>query len=951
MPREITREILESFLKCKRKSHLKLMELKGINSDFENMLRESRSHFKQEATQKILDRSTKSEVVLNAILNNQMLKKGAQYVINGVAMYDPFSLLFDGLKKVGGRSKIANFHYIPILFIQSDKIYTYERRLLALYGLVLAGIQGRQPSAGIVLHGQQLKTITLRLSSNIRKTRNLFEEIKDIQKGLEPPLILNEHCHICEFRQRCLQEATEEENLSLLRGMTEKQINKYNSRGIFSVTQLSYTYRARKKKSSKTNPRHDFALQALALRDKRVFITEVPAIEHKPVRIFFDIEGIPDRSFNYLIGTLICTPNSETQYSFWADTPSQETVILNDFLNLLDKYERFHVFHYGAYEVKFLKQMRGKTALTEIIDKLLQNSINVLSQIYGHIYFPVYSNGLKHIARLLGFSWADNQASGINSIVWRNEWDKNKKPADKNRLITYNSDDCKALKVVTDFIYSIDNIDTKSEVGNSTNIKDQRVIYLKNNIRPVYSRPDWRTPQFTIGDLDYINRRSYFDYQREKIYVRTNKNIAKQQARKAKHPKWIKPTKRVKVDCSTCPYCGGTDLTKCRGMMRRRKCLDLKITKMSVRRVVKELAAYKYHCTECGKDYFPEQYMKMFKYGHSLKSWAMYEYVAHRATFKGLEGTFRDLFGLPVCFQHIQIIKRIMANFYQETVEGIRRRLVAGPILHADETPVKLQRGGKGYVWVFTNLEEVLYVFTRSRDGSFLSTMFDGIPGVLISDFYAVYDWTHCAQQKCLVHLIRDLNNELLRNPFDDEYKEMVAEFGSILRMIIATVDRYGLKQRHLAKHQREVDKFFSKLEGQYFRSGVAESAQERLIRYKDRLFTFIKYDGVPWNNNNAEYAIKRFAHYREIVNGHVTEGGVVDYLVLLSIYQTCKYKGINFLHFLLSAELDIGHYRERSGQKPKPANTGASLLEQAFFDKKLRSKMSQVHDKGREQP
>ncbi len=690
-------------------------------------------------------------------------------------------------------------------------------------------------------------------------------------------------------------------------------------------------------------------MQALAIRDKRVFITEVPDLKHEPVRIFFDIEGIPDRSFNYLIGALICTPNSETQYSFWADAPYQQTVIFDNFLNLLDSFERFHIFHYGAYEVNFLKQMREKTALTEIIDKILQNSTNVLSLIYGRIYFPVYSNGLKHIARLLGFSWADNQASGINSIVWRHEWDQNKNLADKNRLITYNSDDCAALKVVTDFIYAID-IDNKPEVDNSPNLKDTQISYLAD-IQPTYSRPDWGTPQFTNTDLDYINRCSYFDYQREKIYVRTNKNIAKQQAKRAKHPKWIKPTKRVVLECTICPYCGGNALTKWRGGIRRRRCLDLKITKKCVKRVVKEFSAYKYHCEECGKEFIPDQYTQMFKYGHSLKSWAMYEYVAHRASFKSIEGTFRDLFGLPVYFKHIPVIKRIMANYYQETVEGIRRRLVTGPILHADETPVKLQRVGKGYVWVFTNLEEVLYVYKPSRDGSFLSDMFDGFSGVLISDYYAVYDWDHCQQQKCLIHLIRDLNNELLSNPFDDEYKILVAEFGSMLRRIIATVDRYGLKKRHLAKHQCEVDKFLSKLEGQCFRSGIAQSAQERLIRYKDRLFTFIKYDGVPWNNNNAEYAIKRFAHYREIVNGHVTEGGIVDSLVLLSIYQTCEYKGINFLKFLLSGELDIGNYRERSGQKPKTANIGVSLLEQAFFDKKLRSKLSQVHDKGGKQP
>ncbi len=59
--------------------------------------------------------------------------------------------------------------------------------------------------------------------------------------------------------------------------------------------------------------------------------------------------------------------------------------------------------------------------------------------------------------------------------------------------------------------------------------------------------------------------------------------------------------------------------------------------------------------------------------------------------------------------------------------------------------------------------------------------------------------------------------------------------------------------------------------------------------------------DGVPWNNNCAENAIKRFAYYREDTVGTMTEAGLNDYLVLLSIYQTCRYKGVSFLKFLLS--------------------------------------------------
>src|SRR5262249_16468052 len=65
-------------------------------------------------------------------------------------------------------------------------------------------------------------------------------------------------------------------------------------------------------------------------------------------------------------------------------------------------------------------------------------------------------------------------------------------------------------------------------------------------------------------------------------------------------------------------------------------------------------------------------------------------------------------------------------------------------------------------------------------------------------------------------------------------------------------------------------------------------------------------YDGVPWNNNNAENAIKRFAYYREDTVGVMKEPGLEDYLVLLSLCHTCRYRGISFLKLLLSREHDI---------------------------------------------
>ena len=108
----------------------------------------------------------------------------------------------------------------------------------------------------------------------------------------------------------------------------------------------------------------------------------------------------------------------------------------------------------------------------------------------------------------------------------------------------------------------------------------------------------------------------------------------------------------------------------------------------------------------------------------------------------------------------------------------------------------------------------------------------------------------------------------------------------------MTTIDRHGLKCKHLGCHKKDVNLFFEDVCNREYRSEVARGYQKRLEKYREKLFTFIDHDGVPWNNNNAEHAIKKFAHYREIADGAVSERCLRDYLALLSIHQTCAIGG-----------------------------------------------------------
>lgn len=188
--------------------------------------------------------------------------------------------------------------------------------------------------------------------------------------------------------------------------------------------------------------------------------------------------------------------------------------------------------------------------------------------------------------------------------------------------------------------------------------------------------------------------------------------------------------------------------------------------------------------------------------------------------------------------------------------------------------------------------------------------------GVLVSDFYKAYDSFPGPQQKCLLHLMRDLNEAVLDLPYDIELKQVVTGFGELLKHIVQTIDRWGLKSRFLRKHQVDVERFYQKLSQATYHSDAALKWKDRFERNRDSLFTFLQYDGVPWNNNNAEHAIKAFARLRRIIVGLSTTKGIEDYLILLSVCQTCKYSGIDFLDFLRSGKRTIDAVAKSKGGK-----------------------------------
>ena len=361
---------------------------------------------------------------------------------------------------------------------------------------------------------------------------------------------------------------------------------------------------------------------------------------------------------------------------------------------------------------------------------------------------------------------------------------------------------------------------------------------------------------------------------------------------------------------ASCRHCNSTLIYKY-GKLNQ-NVYDLKWSPAGMKRWVTRYSFSRYICWHCKATL--QLYVHKHRYGIGLRSFLLYEMIELQVPQNAISKSVTRLFNLPLSRGAVNRLKATEADRYEGTYRSIIDRVTTGKLVHADETRVEID-GKHAYVWVFTNLEDVAFVYSETREATTVQNVIRNFTGVLVSDFYAAYDSIECAQQKCLIHLMRDVNEELSKQPFNEEMKELAQEFANLVKPMIESVDRFGLKAHYLRKHKCSVNRFYDSLSKRKYQTDVAAGYKKRFEKNRTKLFTFLDHDGVPWNNNNAEHAIKAFARLRNSIGGKSSANGIRDYLVLLSISETCRYRGVSFLDFLRSGQTDINSFVNRPDQ------------------------------------
>jgi hypothetical protein len=347
-----------------------------------------------------------------------------------------------------------------------------------------------------------------------------------------------------------------------------------------------------------------------------------------------------------------------------------------------------------------------------------------------------------------------------------------------------------------------------------------------------------------------------------------------------------------------CPHCGHGKLYQSHETKSAVRQTDLKFTSTGVRQHVVEYRSGTAKCAVCGKKTMNKG-LRMMHYGDNLFALVINYYVNFHISHELISKLIQEQYGIWISPMYLVSYKsKWWAKSWSPVAEYIRNIVLNSPVIHIDETTIKLSKES-GYVWVFATSHTVCYHYTTTREVGFLQEWLSDYKGIIVSDFYPGYETLKIKSQKCLIHLIRDLNDDLFKNQFDEAFKHLVTAFSKLLRTIVESIHKHGLKTAYLKKHKKDVQIFFENHVECDYKSDLALKYVKRFKKHWHQLWTFLDYDDVPWNNNNAEAAVKAFAQHRRGVKGQMHVKGIREYLQMLTVAQTCRYRNMSFLQLL----------------------------------------------------
>ena len=361
--------------------------------------------------------------------------------------------------------------------------------------------------------------------------------------------------------------------------------------------------------------------------------------------------------------------------------------------------------------------------------------------------------------------------------------------------------------------------------------------------------------------------------------------------------------KTIKCQPSECEHCDSPDIEVNDGDFIRHQLFELP----DIRPIVIEYRQYRYWCNDCGEWHTTMLPLEAGKGMLGPRFQAMVSLLAgtYRMSNRGIEEYLEDAFGLKVSLGTVSNTEARVSEAVEEPVEELKAHVKEQPVVGADETGWK-QSGKKAWMWVATTATACVFLIRESRGGQVAKELLGELfAGILISDRWGGYNWVDkIRRQLCMAHLDRDFF----------KISERKGRAGNIGTRLLEQMDKmweYWAKIRDgtlsRAEFQKKMKTIRGKVEG-LLEAGTqcghkkTQGTCEKILKYREALWTFVDVEGVEPTNNASERAMRKGVLWRKNCFGTQSERGSVFVERMMTVSATCRLQGRNVLQFLTEA-------------------------------------------------
>jgi transposase len=280
---------------------------------------------------------------------------------------------------------------------------------------------------------------------------------------------------------------------------------------------------------------------------------------------------------------------------------------------------------------------------------------------------------------------------------------------------------------------------------------------------------------------------------------------------------------------------------------------------------------------------------------------AMVLRIVHRLPFRQITQVFANLPELSVSPGAITRQVQRIADWFEGDYEKLLLQLRGAPHVYADETGWRTG-GRNGCLWTLTSPSHTLYHVDKSRAGRVIRKLLGkAFGGTLVSDFYSAYAAMSCKKQKCLAHLLRELNESAEKFPAFAS-GAFFTQCRRLIRQMLLLKSKWNkLGRRKYAASVRRLEARLEQLVTARYDEANARRIAKRMRKHRKELTAFLWEKDLDGTNNAAERAIRPAVVARKISGGSRSRNGAEAWATLASLLRTTAQQGKNVMETVKS--------------------------------------------------